>query len=335
MKAAVYNGVKKIDFVELPMPQCDDNGIVVKNICASICGSDVTAYNYGGEAVMIYPGFEFGHEMVSRVVKVGKNVEGIKEGDRVFPVPQFAKNDYTRAATIGGFSEYVEIPQCKLNQSVYIVPDEIEDELASIIEPFTVGANAAMRLNIEAGKKAIVFGAGAIGLTAAVTLKYKGCDVVVVDMLEDRLKVAETLGMMTCNLATEDFAAKCTQLLGGAYGFAGPAIDCDYYIDAAGKQSVLDSFIGFGKGMAKISLVGVPHQPLQFNAIPLIYTGMQIIGPAGADDEVIRTVIEILASHKFPMQNIITHTFSQDQIVEALEQASKTQEAMKVVIKYE
>lgn len=335
MKAAIYNGVKKIDFVELPMPQCDDNGIVVKNICASICGSDVTAYNYGGEAVMIYPGFEFGHEMVSRVVKVGKNVEGIKEGDRVFPVPQFAKNDYTRAATIGGFSEYVEIPQCKLNQSVYIVPDEIEDELASIIEPFTVGANAAMRLNIEAGKKAIVFGAGAIGLTAAVTLKYKGCDVVVVDMLEDRLKVAETLGMMTCNLATEDFAAKCTQLLGGAYGFAGPAIDCDYYIDAAGKQSVLDSFIGFGKGMAKISLVGVPHQPLHFNAVPLIYTGMQIIGPAGADDEVIRTVIEILASHKFPMQNIITHTFSQDQLVEALEQASKTQEAMKVVIKYE
>ena len=62
---------------------------------------------------------------------------------------------------------------------------------------------------------------------------------------------------------------------------------------------------------------------------------MQIIGPAGADDEVIRTVIEILASHKFPMQNIITHTFSQDQLVEALEQASKTQEAMKVVIKYE
>ena len=55
MKAAIYNGVKKIDFVELPMPQCDDNGIVVKNICASICGSDVTAYNYGGATFL---GFE-------------------------------------------------------------------------------------------------------------------------------------------------------------------------------------------------------------------------------------------------------------------------------------
>ena len=335
MKAAIYNGVKKIDFVELPMPQCDDNGIVVKNICASICGSDVTAYNYGGEAVMIYPGFEFGHEMVSRVVKVGKNVEGIKEGDRVFPVPQFAKNDYTRAATIGGFSEYVEIPQCKLNQSVYIVPDEIEDELASIIEPFTVGANAAMRLNIEAGKKAIVFGAGAIGLTAAVTLKYLGCEVVVADMLEERLEIARSLGLHTCNLSTENYMEKCTQILGGTYGFAGPAIDCDYYVDAAGKQAVMDTIMSGAKGFAKISLVGVPAQPTQINMIPLIYTGMQIIGPAGADDTVIRLVLEILESHKFPMENIITHTFNQEEIVQAIEQAAVAKEAMKVIIKYE
>lgn len=335
MKVAIYNGVKNVAFEERAMPTCDENGIVVKNICASICGSDVTAYNYGGDSVLIWPGFEFGHEMVSRVVKVGKNVEGIKEGDRVFPLPQYAKNDYTRASTVGGFSEYIEIPQCKLNQSVYLVPDAIEDELASIIEPFGVGANAAIRLHPEPGKKAIVFGAGAIGLTAAITLKYKGCDVVVVDLLENRLKVAESLGMMTCNLTTEDYFEKCTALLGGGYGLYGPTIDCDYYIDCAGKQSALDSFTKYGKGFSKLALVGIPREPFQFNAIPLIYTGMQIIGPAGADGEVIRTVMEILASHQFPVQNMITHTFKQDELVKALETASTPTEAIKVEIKYE
>ncbi len=335
MKAAIYNGVKKVDFEERPMPTCDDDGIVVKNICASICGSDVTAYNYGGDSVLIWPGFEFGHEMVSRVVKVGKNVQGIKEGDRVFPLPQFAKNDYTRASTVGGFSEFIEIPKCVLNQSVYLVPDEIEDELASIIEPFGVGANAAIRLNTEPGKKAIVFGAGAIGLTAAITLKYKGCDVVVVDMLENRLKVAESLGMMTCNLATEDYFEKCSSLLGSGYGLYGPTLNCDYYIDCAGKQSVLDSFTKYGQMYSKLALVGIPREVYQFNAIPLIYTGMEIIGPAGADGEVIRTVMEILASHKYPVQNMITHTFKQEQLIEALEQASIPTEAIKVEIKYE
>lgn len=335
MKAAIYNGIKKVDLVELPTPDCDDNGIVVKNICASICGSDVTAYNYGGQHVMIYDGFEFGHEMVSRVVKVGKNVEGIKEGDRVFPVPQFAKNDYTRAATIGGFSEYVELPQCKLNQSVYLVPDAIEDELASVIEPFTVGANAVWRMGIESGKKAIVFGAGAIGLTAAMTLKYLGCEVVVTDMLQERLDIAKSLGMHVCNLSTENYFEKCSSILGSTFGFTGPAIDCDYYVDAAGKQAVIDSFINYAKGMAKLVVAGVHAQPAQINLVPLTYIGLQIIGTAGADDTVIRLVMEILASHKFPVENMITHTYPQEKIVEAIEMAGNVKEAVKVVIKYE
>lgn len=335
MKAAIYNGIKKVDLVDLPMPDCDDNGIVVKNICASICGSDVTAYNYGGAHVMIYDGFEFGHEMVSRVVKVGKNVEGIKEGDRVFPVPQFAKNDYTRAATIGGFSEYIELPQCKLNQSVYLVPDEIEAELASIIEPFTVGANAVVKMGVESGKKAIVCGAGAIGLTAAVTLKYLGCEVVITDMLEERLEIARSLGLHTCNLATENYFEKCSSILGSTFGFAGPAIDADYYVDAAGKQAVIDSFINYGKGMSKLVVAGIHAQPATINLIPLTYTGMQIIGTAGADDYVIRLVMEILASHKFPMENIITHEYSQDEINEALQMAGNVKKALKVIIKYE
>lgn len=354
MIAAIYNGAKKIDFAELPMPECDDNGIVIKNICASVCGSDVTAYHYGGAHVMVFEGNEFGHEMVGRVVKAGKNVVGIKEGDRVFPVPEFAKNDYMRAATIGGFSEYVELPQCTVNHSVYLVPDEIENDLASIIEPFTVGANAVWRMNVESGKKAIVFGAGAIGLTAAVTLKYLGCEVVVVDMLEERLDIAKSLGLHVCNVLTESYMEACTRILGGAYGFTGPAIDCDYYVDATakspavmeminnspnmdpvGKQPVVQTFLGCAKGMAKLSVAGIPERPVEVNLTPLIYTGLQIIGPAGANDTVIRLVMEILASNKFPMRNIITHTFRQKDLVQAIEQASDTRNAMKVIIKYD
>jgi threonine dehydrogenase-like Zn-dependent dehydrogenase len=62
---------------------------------------------------------------------------------------------------------------------------------------------------------------------------------------------------------------------------------------------------------------------------------MQIIGTAGADDYVIRLVMEILASHKFPMKNIITHEYSQGEINEALQMAGNVKEAVKVIIKYE
>ena len=81
-------------------------------------------------------------------------------------------------------------------------------------------------------------------------------------------------------------------------------------------------------------VAGVHAQPAQINLVPLTYIGLQIIGTAGADDTVIRLVMEILASHKFPVENMITHTYPQEKIVEAIEMAGNVKEAVKVVIKF-
>lgn len=273
--------------------------------------------------------------MVGEVVEVGKNVEGVKIGDRLFPVPAYAKNDMMRAATVGGFSEYVELPEFKLNHSAWIVDDKIESKIASIIEPFTVGANAVLKIgNIEAGKNAIVFGAGAIGLTAAMTFKYLGCKTIVVDLMDSRLEVAKSLGMETVNPAKENYVEKCCELLGETYSFTGKAIDCDYYVDAAGNQAIIDSYFSAAKPFSTLSIVAVHHKPVTMNLIPLTYGGLRIVGPMGGDGSDIKLVMEILASHQFPVENIITHTFSHDNIIEAFEQASKAEEALKVVIDY-
>ncbi len=335
MKAAIYQGIKNIEIKDLPMPDCDDDGIVVKNLYAAICGSDVTAYNYGGRDNMIYEGFEFGHEMISEVVKVGKNVEGVKVGDRVFPTA-FAKADIMRAATIGGFSEYIEIPKCVLNQSIYLVSDKIEDKIASIIEPFTIGARAVLHIGeIEKGKNAIVFGAGAIGLTAAMTLKYLGANVCVVDLSESRLEIAKSLGMEICNLSNETYLDKCGELFGTIPGvLGGSSLNVDYYVDAAGNQAVMDSFFSGAKPCATLAVVAVHHKPVSINLIPLTYSGLRIVGTSGMPVDAEHLVLEILESHTFPVENIITHEYSHDQIVEAFEMASNAKEALKVLIKY-
>ena len=125
MKAAIYRGIKNIEVVDLPMPTCDDNGIVVKNTYAAICGSDVAAYLHGGDDNMIWRDHEFGHEMATEVVSVGKNAaaQGIKEGDRLYIWGPFAKESMMRAATVGGFSEYMEIMNVGLNKTVFRIPD--------------------------------------------------------------------------------------------------------------------------------------------------------------------------------------------------------------------
>lgn len=70
MKAAVYNGKKNILMTELDTPKAGDNDIVVRNIYASICGTDVAVYLHGAETGhRVTVGGEFGHEMVSEVVQ--------------------------------------------------------------------------------------------------------------------------------------------------------------------------------------------------------------------------------------------------------------------------
>ena len=61
-------------------------------------------------------------------------ITNVKVGDRVYPYPLNAKDDRKRAGTLGGFSEYILMPNAKLNHSYYMVDDSISDRVASLIE---------------------------------------------------------------------------------------------------------------------------------------------------------------------------------------------------------
>ena len=76
-KAAIYRDIGKIDIVDLPYPECGDEDVIVKNLLGGICGADVNAFFKGGDPHMIWKDYEFGHEMISEVVEVGKDVKDI------------------------------------------------------------------------------------------------------------------------------------------------------------------------------------------------------------------------------------------------------------------
>lgn len=335
MKAAIYNGIKNVEMKEIPNPVCGDNNVVIKNLYAGICGSDVGAYNHGGDSVFIFPGYEFGHEMISEVVEVGKNVKDIQVGQRVFPIPTNIKKDMMRAATAGGFSEYVEIEDFKLGQSAVLVPEVVTDKEAVLIEPFLIGVNAISPFKIENGKKAIVYGAGAIGMTTAIALKYLGCDVIICDIINPRLDIAKEFGLHTCNTIEENYLEKCKSIFGTGTSMAGEAIDADFYVDAAGNQAVIDMFFQGAKLGAELSIIAVHHKPVMINPVPITYSALKVVGPIGNYHSNLPLTLEIFASKKFDLEKMITHEFPHEKMVEALEQASNTTEALKVVIKYE
>lgn len=336
MKAAIYNGKKDITIKELSTPHAGDNDIVIKNIYSSICGTDVAVYFHGPETGhKVDVGGEFGHETISEVVEVGKNVKGINVGDIVYPYPLYAKDDISRAGTLGGFSEYILIPNCILNKSVYKLKDGISLKEACLIEPFTVGCRSARRSFPKKGENAIVFGAGTIGIAAAISLKYFGCDkVMIVDLSDFRLNICKKLGLETCNSNQENLLEKAKEYFGESYSRHGKTADVDIFIDAAGAESILETYQSIGKIESRLVVVAVLKGKRPVDILDMTYSQHAIIGSGGYFPIDVEDVMNIMASHKWNIESIITNEFSQEDITKALEMAGNSQKALNVVIKY-
>lgn len=336
MKAAIYNEKKDVTIKELSTPHAGDNDIVIKNIYSSICGTDVAVYFHGPETGhKVDVGGEFGHETISKVVEVGKNVKGINVGDIVYPYPLYAKDDISRAGTLGGFSEYILIPNCILNKSVYKLKDGISLKEACLIEPFTVGCRSARRSFPKKGENAIVFGAGTIGIAAAISLKYFGCDkVMIVDLSDFRLNICKKLGFETCNSNQENLLEKEKEYFGESYSRHGKTADVDIFIDAAGAESILETYQSIGKIESRLVVVAVLKGKRPVDILDMTYSQHAIIGSGGYFPIDVEDVMNIMESHKWNIESIITNEFSQEEITKAIEMAGDSQNALNVIIKY-
>lgn len=336
MRAAIYQGQKNVEIKELPMPVCGDNDVLIQNIYSSICGTDVAVYMKGpntGHKVNV--GGEFGHETVSRVAAVGKNVTEFQVGERVYPYPRYAKNDTRRAGTIGGFSEYILVPEARKNHSLYDVPEEISDRLACLIEPFTVGCRAARRGMPKQGESAVVFGCGTIGIAAAVALKYFGMQkVMVCDVSDFRLGIAQGLGFAVCNTEKENFTACAEAYFGKAPSLTGQTADIDCWLDAAGAEIVLEQFMQAGKLESRYVSVAVNNSMRSLDLLHMTYAQKSIIGSGGYMPEDVRDVMKIMTSGKWNLESIITQEFPLEKLSDAIMTAADTEQALNVIIDF-
>ncbi|RRG02587.1 MAG: theronine dehydrogenase [Lactobacillus sp.] len=337
MKAAIYKGKQNIALTELPTPHAGANDVVIQNIYAGICGSDVAVYNHGtktGHKVGI--DHEFGHEAISRVVAVGQNITDFQVGQRVFPYPLYARGDTSRAGSMGAFSEYILVPNARLNKQLYLVPEPITDRVGAMIEPFTVCTCAARHGHPQKGEQAIIYGAGTIGLAAAVALSYFGITkIVIVDHSDLRLNIARQLGFATINNAQNDVRTGAATLLGTTRGLHGNDYpNAAIFIDAVGRNEILQDFIEFGPIDSRFVAVGVNNTQPELNMLELIYGSKSIGGSGGYRPADVQTVMTIMASQQFALDSMITQEVDQAQLEAGIQAATDVDHALKVLVNY-
>lgn len=257
MKAAIYHAIEDIRIEERPMPVPGPNDVLVKNIKAGICGSDVTAFKFGGNSIGVLAGREFGHEMLSVVWAVGGQVSSeIKKGMRVFVNPMTCKKVGRIVAMMAGaFSQYVLVENAEIGYNLYPIPDNVTDEEGVLVEPFCV-ANHGVNMGRPAkGEKAVIFGAGPIGLAASQSLLGKGIkDIVVVDIADWRVEKAKSMGVAAFNPQQGDLREFLLKQCGET---SEGEPDVDLYIDAAGVPSILTDFLFLAKAGARLSVIAV------------------------------------------------------------------------------
>ena len=335
-KAAIFRGVGQVDVVEMPYPECGDDEAIVRNIMTGICGSDIFAFQKHGPQSRIWIDEEFGHEAISEVVELGRNVTGLKLGDRVFVNQDKAFRDKRRVSATGGFSNYLRIPQCEVGYSLLPIDNDLPLRTAVLFEPFVIGTRGVKMLQPQAGDGAIVFGAGIIGITSAVMLDWYGCEkVMVVDFSDYRLANARRLGFATCNPGTENLKEKALAEFGSQPGYPAEKCGARLYVDAVGVKAVLENFAMLAPRNGEISIVGVHKEPALFDFTQVAFNNWHIHGSgSGATEDLLPEILAMMRSGKYDLAALVTHEFPVERIKEAIELAANPNEAQKVCIAF-
>jgi len=334
MKSVIVTGPGTVDVVDVPTPTPGPLDIIVRIRACGICGSDAFYVSRGG----IPPregATPLGHEPAGEVVEIGAQVRGIGIGDRVVVNPIAPGNgNMGSGGPSGGLSEYILVEQAAPGRNIAIVPADLPFDVAALTEPMSVARHGVNRTHPKAGDKVVVFGAGPIGLGAAIGYGLAGAaSVVVVDVLPSRLEKALAVGAdAVINSSTEDVAERLTELHGsGTTAMGRPRVGTDIYFDAAGVPAVIDTALAAAKQGARLGIVGVHKKPVPVDFGAILGAEVTITTAMGYPDEFFEVAAEV-AAHRDRFATIISDRFAYADVQNALKTAATPGAADKVVV---
>ena len=327
MKVAVMQGIGKMGFEERDIPKVKENEVLVKLEYVGICGSDLHYYETGaiGDYV-VEPPFVLGHEPGGTVVEVGENVKDLKVGDRVALEPgktcghcEFCKTGrynlcpdvvfFATPPVDGVFQEYVahEADLC------FKLPDNVSTLEGALIEPLAVGFHAAIQGDAHLGQKAVVMGAGCIGLVSMMALKARGVsEVYVVDIVEKRLEKALELGATgVINGSKEDVLERVKALTNGT--------GMDLVIETAGTEITTRQAVHIAKKGSNIVLVGYSKSGEMTLPMSLVLDKELTFKTVFRYRHIYPMAIDAVAAGKVNLKGIVTDVFELDEAQKAMD----------------
>ena len=337
MKAAVYRGKDNIHIEEVPIPKAGPGEAIVKVSLTTICGTDVHIWR---NEYPVAEGRIVGHEPVGTIHELGVGVVDYNIGDRVVvgaitpcgTCTSCLNAEWSQCVgyegewkPIGGWrlgnsmdgvqAEYFKVPYAQANLAK--IPDGLTDEDVLLVTDIaSTGISGAESAPVRVGDTVVVYAQGPIGLMATAGAKLMGASFIIgVDSNETRLAVAKRLGAdVVINFKEQDPVAEVKRLTGG-WGV-------DVAIEALGQQQTFENCMKSVHPGGTVSSLGVYAHDLNVPLQSFVYgigdvNVVTTLCPGGK--ERMRRLMELVRTKRLDLRQLLTHSFSLDDIADAYE----------------
>lgn len=341
MKAAFFDGHASMMLADIPEPEPGPDDVIIRVRSTGICGSDLLMNADKTEADEI----PFGHEVAGEIVAVGAGVDTARVGERVAIETighglacascwycrqgQFRQCLNKRPNEGGGFAQYMK----RRAIGCYLLPDALSWEDGALVEPLAVSVHGVRRGHMQGGETVAVLGCGNIGLTAIAAARALGAGKIFATARHPhQAEMAKALGadevLPTHGTALKEALEAVTEGRGA-----------DLTIETVGGHSgeTLEQSIDVTRMQGRVVILGGFRRPITLDWLPPLLKEQSIIFSScysiinGQHDY--ELAIDMLTSGRAPLRQIVTHTYSLDEIGQGFATAyDKTTGSIKVQI---
>jgi (R,R)-butanediol dehydrogenase/meso-butanediol dehydrogenase/diacetyl reductase len=317
MKAAVYEGGHEIVVKDVPEPVIGPTDVLVRPKFVGICGTDLSAWEFG----MYESGLIMGHEFSGEVVDVGEKVTNWRQGDRIVPnsllpcgkcsfckAQKFSICDDMQMVGIsmnGGLADLVALPQNMLHR----LPDAIDYKKGAFVEPLSIAVRGFNRIDFKRGNSVLILGTGPIGILSLYFAKLRGASVVYASEVRSaRLEMAKRAGAdAAIDPSKESLPLRIESLTDG--------VGVDVVVECTGAPGPSSEAFQLVKRGGTILVLGISEEPVEVDFMRGVLNELCLkfsyLGYAEFPE-----AIRLLAEDMIDPTPLVTRVISLDRVVE-------------------
>jgi 2-desacetyl-2-hydroxyethyl bacteriochlorophyllide A dehydrogenase len=334
LKATVYNGNQSFSIIDkkLDLPKPDE--VRIKVAYTGVCGTDVHIYHGMMDKRVAIPQ-TIGHEMSGTLDAIGEGVTGFTTGEKVVVRPLddrmvqpsdkgfnhiCEKLKFIGIDSPGSMQQYWNVPAFVLHK----LQPETDLKLAALIEPLSVAVHDVRLSGLIPGETAVVLGGGPIGLLVALVAKNAGANVIVSEINEARVKMAQEFGLQSVNPKESDVIQLVREQTKGRLA--------DVVFEVAGAQPSLDIMTEVAGIRGRIVMVAIHGEKKPIDLFKFFWKELKLIGARVYEKEDYEKAIELITANELPFEKMITDVQPLSNIQQVFESIDKNPSGLKVLM---